>query len=122
MYIAGEKITKLVEIYGKRMGYPEKSYLPMFCEDFKVNYTQWNAYTRGRQNIGTKIIDILIEIFPNINLNWLIKDEGSIFVGEDEILMVAEAPEPTYSKKIGQEDIYFKLEDILFEIKKVTEK
>lgn len=121
MNIAGEKISRLIEIYGANKGYPEKSYLPMFCDDFNVNYSQWNAYTRGKQNIGAKIIDLLMEIFPDLNLNWLLKDDDNIFIGsENETSVIVNEPEPKYSKKIGQEDIYSKLEDILFELKKVT--
>jgi hypothetical protein len=121
MNITGEKIEKLIEIYGIKKGYAEKSYLPMFCQDFNLNYTQWNAYTRGKQNIGTKIIDLLIDIFPELNLNWLIKDDVNVFIGNDSVPVIQElAPKP--AKKIEQQDIYDKLDDILIELKKVTSK
>jgi hypothetical protein len=119
MYIEGEKIRSLISNYGKSQEYPEKSYTAMFCKDFELNYNQWNAYTRGAQVVGNKITLKLMDIFPDLNLNWLLKDELNMFVGKDNLLAIRE-PEPKYSKKIDQEDIYNKLEDILTELKKVT--
>jgi hypothetical protein len=55
----------------------------MFCKDFDLNYNQWNAYTRGAQVVGNKITLRLMEIFPNLNLNWLLKDtDSNMFIGE----------------------------------------
>jgi len=122
MDVAGSKFKRLIEIYGIGKGYPEKSHLPKFCEDFDLNYTQWNTYCRGKQNVGVKIIDILLDIFPNLNLNWFIKDEGDIFTTEEENIMVINETKAEYSKKIEKEDIYEKMNEILLEIKKMSEK
>lgn len=122
MYVDGAKIKSLISTYGKSKEYPEKSYTAMFCKDFDLNYNQWNAYTRGAQVVGPKITQKLMEIFPDLNLNWFFKEEKNMFVGENTDLMVLKEPEPKYQKKIGQEDIYNKLDDILFELKKVTNK
>lgn len=123
MNITGEKIGRLIEFYGQEKGYEKKSHLPKFCEDFNLNYTQWNAYTRGAQNVGTKIIDLLIDIFPDLNLNWLLKDEINMFVGkESPQFQFLQEPKEKYSKKIGNEDIYNKLDEMLIEIKKYTSK
>jgi len=122
MDVSGKKFKRLIEIYGIGKGYPEKSYLPKFCEDFNLNYTQWNTYCRGKQNIGVKIIDILLEVFPNLNLNWFLKDEGEIFTSEEENTMVINEPNTEYSKKIEKEDLYEKMDEILVEIKKMNAK
>jgi hypothetical protein len=55
------------------------------------------------------------------NLNWLLKDtDSNMFIGEaDSYSSIIKEPETKYQKKIGQEDLYKKLDEIL-EIKKVT--
>lgn len=79
MNIEGEKIKALIEVYGKSKGYPEKSYLPKFCEDFNLNYVQWFSYSNNKQKAGIKILYILMNIFPKLNLNWFFKNEGGMF-------------------------------------------
>lgn len=91
MYVDGNKIKVLVEAYGKEKGYPEKSYMAKFCEDFELNYNQWNAYSRGAQVIGTKIVQRLMEIFPDVDLNWLLKETES-----SEALQVVNEPKENY--------------------------
>lgn len=124
MYIDGEKIKSLISYYGKDKGYAEKSYTAQFCKDFDLNYNQWNAYTRGAQVVGNKITLKLMEIFPNLNLNWLLKDgDPNMFIGlELDNSSVIQEPTTKYQKKIGQEDLYEKLDEILTEIKKVSSK
>lgn len=85
MTIDGDKIKQLISQYGKGKGYPEKSYVVRFCEDFKLNYKQWNAYCSGTQNLGLKIIEVLMDIFPDLNLNWLLKDEENVFLNASEV-------------------------------------
>jgi hypothetical protein len=104
MYVDGSKIKVLVEAYGNKKGYPEKSHMAKFCEDFDLNYNQWNAYSRGAQVIGTKIVQRLMEIFPEVDLNWLLK-EG---LEPEKVQMVSE-PSETYLKK-GEKLIMDKLE------------
>jgi hypothetical protein len=99
MYLEGSKIKQLISHYGESKGYPEKSHVAKFCEDFNLNYTQWNAYTRDAQNIGIKIIDKLMEIFPNLNLNWLFKDAYNMWI-EDEKLAVVSEDDPKYSREV----------------------
>jgi hypothetical protein len=123
MNVDGSKIKRLIESYGAEKDYDQKTQLRRFCEDFNLNYIQFHAYTKGTQNLGLKIIYRLMEIFPNLNLNWLLKDEENMFVGKENSLpMILKEPQEKYSKKIGQEDIFHKLEDILVEIKKISTK
>jgi len=113
MYVDGSKIKVLVEAYGNKMGYPEKSHLAKFCEDFDLNYNQWSAYSRGAQVIGTKIVQRLMEIFPEVDLNWLLRENS------DEILpdMVKE-PAEVYQKS-SEKQIMDKLELIHQDILKL---
>ncbi|UOX35283.1 hypothetical protein LXD69_07130 [Flavobacterium sediminilitoris] len=104
MNIEGEKIKQLISNYGAARNYPEKSYVVMFCEDNNLNYKQWSAYISGTQNLGIKIIDILMDIFPDLDLNWLLKNNSN-YVSE---------PTSNYKKTthITNEMIYAKLEKI----------
>lgn len=117
MYVQGDKIKSLIVVYGKEKGYPEKSYVAMFCDDFNLNYNQWNAYTRGAQKVGTKIIQQLMEIFPNLNLNWLLKDDESKFVTEENTSIVADT-KTKYGENITNLDLMMKLEEIHLTLKK----
>lgn len=119
MSIAKEKIKKLVEVYGFSKNYPEKSHLKRWCEDFDFNYTQWNGYTRGTQKIGVKIVEQLMDIFPELNLNWLLKDEHNMFSEEKEgnELTLKEST-VIYSKEITNLDLMNKLNQIEKEVKK----
>ena len=118
MYVDGEKFVSLVSTYCKDKEYPEKSYLPMFCKDFDLSYNQWHAYTKGTQVVGTKIIQRLMEIFPNLNLNWLLKDEPNMFLGAKEEMILAE-PKPKYGKIVSNLELMHKLEEMHDDIKKV---
>ncbi|MBC7847222.1 MAG: hypothetical protein H7Y10_12095 [Flavobacterium sp.] len=122
MNIEGSKIKALIEVYGRSKDYPEKSYLPFFCRDFDVNYTQWNAYTRGKQNLGTKIFDLLIDIFPSLNLNWLLKDEGQMFTTEEINAMVLTEPKLNYERNVTNLDLMQKLEEMHLDLKKMNKK
>ena len=110
MNVDSSKIRALIEFHGRQRNYPTKSFVPSFVEDFKLNYNQWSAYTKGTQNIGIKVIQQLMEIFPELNLNWLLKDEGEMFVAGDSALILKEQ-EAKYGE-ITNEIIYRKLEEI----------
>lgn len=119
MSITKEKIKELIEVYGFRKDYPEKSHLKRWCEDFEFNYTQWNAYTRGSQKIGVKIVEQLIDIFPELNLNWLLKDEPNMFIEEiagNKVILKESIV--IYNKEITNLDLMNKLEQIEKEVKK----
>jgi hypothetical protein len=110
MYVDGNKIKVLVEAYGKEKGYPEKSYMAKFCEDFDLNYNQWNAYSRGAQVIGTKIVQRLMEIFPEVDLNWLLKENEP-----GKVTDMVHEPKETYMND-SEKKIMQKLEIIHKEI------
>jgi hypothetical protein len=51
--------------------------------------------------VGNKITLRLMEIFPNLNLNWLLKDtDSNMFIGEaDSYSSIIKEPEIKISKK-----------------------
>lgn len=118
MHVDGWKIKKLIEDYGRTKGYAEKSYVAKFSEDFKLNYNQWNAYTRGAQNIGTKVIQFLMDVFPDLDLNWLLKKEAEQYP-ESQQMEILEEPR---TNTITPEIIYKKLQEMHKEIRKLTAK
>ena len=117
MDVNGDKLMRLIAHYGKQKGYEEKSYLRAFTQDLQLNYTQWAAYTRGSQNLGIKIIDILINAFPNLNLNWLLKDDDQMFLGNSDIKTLNEPSSVEYGKP--ENAIMDKLEAIHNDIKQM---
>ena len=121
MTIDGDKIKALIDVYGKSKGYPEKSYIPKFCEDFDLNYIQWFSYVKGRTNPGLKIIYNLVNIFPALNLNWLLKEDSNMFTDPNAVF-VLEEPSEEYGKEVSNNDIMKKLDELHQELKKVVGK
>jgi hypothetical protein len=119
MNIEGEKIKELIEHYGNEKGYPKKSHLLLFCEDNELNYIQWGSYSRGTQKLGLKIIHDLINIFPNINLNWFLKNEPNMLLAK-EIGEYANEPSDIYNKGISNTDLMNKLKEIQNEVHKIA--
>lgn len=127
MIVKGEKIRELIEDYGKANSIAEKSVLRQFSENFELNYTQWSNYIRGEQNLGLKPIEKLMEIFPNMNLNWLLRDEGEKYINlntnysanEQPTLRVADN-ESEALQKITLEIIYEKLQLMHQDIKEAN--
>jgi hypothetical protein len=122
MYVDGSKIKSLISVYGNSKDYPEKSHTALFCKDFELSYNQWNAYTRGAQLIGTKVTQKLIEIFPDLNLNWFFKDMGEMFISEHDYPTNSRVPNVQYSTKTDIDNLNNKLEEMLSEIKKMNSK
>lgn len=97
MIVDGSKIKRLIDQYGEEKGLPEKSRLVRFCEEYGLNYNQWNAYTRGAQDIGIKIIQVLMDIFPEMDLNWLLKKD---YPSRTDSQYLVEEGDPKYSKAV----------------------
>lgn len=111
MYVPAEKIMALIEFYGKSKGYPAKSYLKKFTEDWNLNYNQWQAYVTDSANAGIKVLGVLMEIFKDLNLNWVFKDDYNMF--QNQIInMVAEPDQYTrenYDLLVAQVEHYKKV-------------
>lgn len=115
----GNKIKELINYYGNEKGYLKKSHLPLFCEDNDLNYIQWHAYSSGRQKLGLKIVQDLMNIFPNLNLNWFLKDEPNMFMGEiTESQSIMRESKNIYHREISNVDLMKKLLEIEKEVKK----
>jgi hypothetical protein len=114
---SSEKLKKLVEYYGKLKGYPEKSYLKMFTDDHDLNYNQWNAYTRGAQVVGSKIVQTLMDIFPSLNMNWYLKEDYNMFTDE-KLHEVAEI-DPKYAPEIVDQ-LYVRVEALSKTLKEIN--
>ncbi|MEN9909101.1 MAG: hypothetical protein RLZZ540_2250 [Bacteroidota bacterium] len=117
MNVDGNKFKSLIEWYGTEKNYEKKSHTRRFCEDFDLNYIQFHAYTKETQNVGIKIIYRLMDIFPNLNMNWLLKDDPNMFTHESGLLILSE-PKATYNKKVTNEDLMEKLNEIHSDLKK----
>lgn len=116
MNVDGKKFIAIIEWYGREKGYAEKSFVSKFCEDFELNYNQWNAYTRGTQNVGTKIIQFLMEKFPRLNMNWFLKDAYNMWENESEIENLGNVAEKI-PEEISLQAVSNKLEIVQSELK-----
>lgn len=101
MYVPKEKILLVIEAYGRNKGYPTKSYLRKFVDDFKLNYNQWSAYIGGSQNAGLKALDAIKVAFPNINFNWVYRDDYNMLINENNL----EVNEPNLYSKENFDDL-----------------
>ncbi len=52
------------------------------ADKWNVSKQQISNITTGRNKIGIKILHKIIDFFPDLNLNWLIKGEGDIWEKE----------------------------------------
>lgn len=66
---------------GERLSYlisTQKVSMSKFCEIHGLSYQSINPICNNRREIGINIIHDLMEIFPNLNINWLIYGTGEI--------------------------------------------
>lgn len=118
MDIEKGRVVALIEHYRKAKEYPEKSWLKGFCADNSLNYNQWHTLLKSDKGVGIKIIDILVNIFPNVNLNWLLKGEGEMFTDGK---MVVSEPASTYLKTPFEKEVIQRLEAVQNELKTLKE-
>jgi transcriptional regulator with XRE-family HTH domain len=68
MDTSGERLKQLIELQGLNMR--------KFCEKFDIPYTSFQQMTANKREIGMVTLWKLIEIFPDLNLNWLVLGKG----------------------------------------------
>ena len=71
--ISGKKIEEIAIWYCQSKGYKRYSF-KRFCNDFDFNYAEFTDYKNERKN-NNKVVFTFLELFPNLNMNWLLKDE-----------------------------------------------
>ncbi|MFN3667458.1 MAG: hypothetical protein ACK4S0_14940, partial [Sediminibacterium sp.] len=80
----------------------------------------------GNQKAGSKVVDVFIHIFPNMDVNYLIKDSipvnADFFNSSKSEVSVVNEPQEPIKKLITNEQIFTKLEAIHFDLKKGLEK
>ncbi len=52
------------------------------CLIHGINYNSFNDMLNGRKEPGMKTLSFTIKVFPEVNLNWLIKENGEMFINE----------------------------------------
>ena len=75
-----------------------------FAEEINMNYTQVLNYINGNNRPSMEFIFILIEKFPETNLNWLFKND------EHQTLIESS---PTSASQENTEEIIGKIESLL---------
>lgn len=125
MVVNPDKIKAVIKHWGNIKGIPEKSHLTRFAEEYDLNYKQWAAFCNGGQTAGYKVVDVFMDIFPSMDMNYLIKEEipanADMFDLSTSKFLILQEPNENY-KSISNNQLYLKLEEIHFEIKSVLAK
>ena len=120
MKIEPSKIKELIDKYGDIHDIPKSKRLKRFTEDNGLNYKQWAAFVNGGQDAGYKVVDIFMDIFPDLDLNWFIKDiEIDNYKTVDKLHILGE-PSEKPKKEISNNQIFTKLNEVLMEVKKIS--
>tara|TARA_R110002049_G_scaffold143633_1_gene305818 strand:- start:15341 stop:15661 length:321 start_codon:yes stop_codon:yes gene_type:complete len=91
------------------------SRLADLAEKFEMNYTQLSQYVNGKK-VSIEFLTKIIHEFPDVDLNWLLRDDTANEDGVREVL------EP-YETALSNEQIIKKIEELLDSLKgKLTEK
>ena len=69
-----------------------------FAELIETPTSNMYGYLNGKRAIGLKIINKIKEVIPSLNINWLLYNEGDMFLNEDA-LVTANEPNATYEKQ-----------------------
>lgn len=120
MKIDANKIRLLIDKYGEINNIPKSKRLSRFTEDNNLNYKQWAAVLNGAQDAGAVAVDIFMDIFPDIDLNWFIKDIKNDYLEENKSIIKLEEPAENYKKDITNRQLFIKLNEILLEVKKIN--
>lgn len=83
MNTVGERL----EIFLQNKGHNN---IKAFCEQHGLVYTTI-VQTIGGRRLGMKVLDSLVEIFPGLNVNWLLYNRGPMEVKYDFPEWIAEA-------------------------------
>ncbi len=96
-----EKLKRLIKTkYGKYSDLSKK---------FGMNYSQLSQYLNGKK-ISIEFLNNIIQEFPETDLNWLLRDDAKIAVGDDR-------PSYPYKPVLTRDEIITKIELLLQELK-----
>ena len=72
-----ERIKQLISI--KRQGMSETA----FADSLGMKQQTLNNYVRGVNKLSVSFVSILLESFPDISAEWLMRGEGSMYITDD---------------------------------------
>lgn len=82
-----DKVDELCYHYSQNRG--QYTSLRKLCELEKINYNSINNALQ-KKVIGLKLVNQFKQIFPNLNINWLLYDEGEMMLKTNQnILKIA---------------------------------
>jgi transcriptional regulator with XRE-family HTH domain len=118
METIGERLRYVIEI--------EEVNLYQFCKKNSLMYSTFNQIVLGNRNLGVNILYQILEIIPNLNINWLLLGIGEMRIvqksnSEGELLI--EEPLATYRKQDEFEKLllsYFEKESVQMAVLRIT--
>lgn len=70
METIGQRLLYVIEI--------EEVNLYKFCKKYNLMYSTFNQIVLGNRNLGINILYQVLEIIPNLNINWLLLGIGEM--------------------------------------------
>lgn len=68
METTGKRLTYIIEKQGFK--------IKKFCEEYDLVYTSIHPICTDKRELGMNILNRLVEIFPDLNVNWLLYGKG----------------------------------------------
>lgn len=94
-----------MDTIGKRLLYVieiEEVNLYKFCKKYSLAYPTFNQIVLGNRNLGINILYQVLEIIPNLNINWLLLGIGEMRIVQkttNEGDLILEEPYASYLKQ-----------------------
>lgn len=80
-----------------------------FAEEIEVNHVNMNQYIKGTRIPPSDVILKIVKYFPKLDLNWLLREENTMSIVEEE--------KAAYEKPITPEVLIENIERNLTELK-----
>lgn len=119
MKTVGERLTYLIE--------SQKISKAEFCKKNGLEYNSFAPVTTDKRTLGIHQLNKIAEVFPNLNINWLLYGKGNININDvDNTLMILEEPSENYGtdpmeivflEYLGKESVKNKLIQMLNNMK-----
>ncbi len=97
-----EKLKQLIKSKYNKLG--------DLAEKFEMNYSQLSQYVNGKK-ISIDFLNKIIEEFPEVDLNWLLRDSDAVREGTE-----------VYKPVLNKEQIIESIESLLVDLRNQMEK
>lgn len=116
-----------MDTVGKRLSYlieTKSVNMSKFCEEYGFTYSSFSPITNDIRPLGMNILKKLMEIFPNLNINWLLYGIGEINYIKNDLVesnMILQEPPDKYNPDPVEQTFlqYLDLESVRNKVKEI---